>query len=93
MPANYPKRLGEKLRHIRDATRLAPDRFAPHVNTKDGDAVIAYENGEDMPVSVLISYAKFRNVPVENLINDNRDLVFGHVGELEFELRRRAKGL
>ena len=93
MPANYPKRLGEKLRYIRERNHLTPDRLAPHVDAKDGDAVIAYENGADMPVSVLLGYAKLQNVPVENLINDKRDLVFGHIHELEFELRRRAKGL
>jgi hypothetical protein len=46
-----------------------------------------------MPVSVLLAYAKLQNVPVENLINDKRDLVAGHLHELEFELRRRAKRL
>jgi hypothetical protein len=55
--------------------------------------VLAYENGEDMPVSVLLAYVKLQNVPVENLINDKRDLVAGHLHELEFELRRRAKRL
>jgi hypothetical protein len=76
---DLPKRLPEKLKQIRERTRLLPDDFAPHVKAKDGDAIIGYENGADIPVSVLLHYARLQNVPVGNLLDDDRDLLFGHL--------------
>jgi hypothetical protein len=35
-----------------------------------------------MLVSVLFGYAKLANVPVENLLHDDRDLWLGHRNEL-----------
>ena len=33
---------------------------------------------DDLLVSVLFGYAKLANIPVENLLHDDRDLWFGH---------------
>ncbi|HJP90758.1 MAG TPA: hypothetical protein VJ875_02310 [Pyrinomonadaceae bacterium] len=82
--ADFPKRLPEKVRQIRERYRLTPDQMAPHVHAKDGAAISAYESGEDMPVSVLIGYWKFMEVlPLENFVADDRDLWFGHLPQSE----------
>ncbi len=80
--SNLPEcrtKLPEKLKQIRDRTGLTPDEFAPHVNAKDGKAVEKYEKGKaDLPVYVLMRYWKLSDVPLENILNDDRDLWFGH---------------
>ena len=85
MPVDYsnlpkfPQKLPEKLKQIREHTGLTPEDFAPHVNAKDGKAIKRYENGKgDVPVTVFMRYWKLSNVPLENLMNDDRDLWFGH---------------
>jgi hypothetical protein len=58
---------------------MTPDQLAPFVGAKTGAEILAYENDEgDLLVSVLWGYAKMANVPVENLLHDDRDLWFGH---------------
>jgi hypothetical protein len=32
----------------------------------------------DLPVSVLFAYSKVAGIPIENFIDDDRDLWFGH---------------
>jgi len=79
---NLPKfsqKLPEKLKQIREQSALTPDEFALHVNAKDGKAIKKYESGKsDLPVSVLMHYWKLSDVPLENILNDDRDLWFGH---------------
>ena len=73
-----PKKLGEKLKKIRERSRLSPDQFAQHVGAKDGKEIELYESDEgDMPVSVLWAYVKLSGLPLENL-EDDRDLWVGH---------------
>lgn len=75
MSTDYPKRLTEKLKAIREHLAMTPDQLAPFVGAKTGADIIAYENDEDdLLVSVLFGYAKLANIPVENLIRDERDL-------------------
>ena len=75
----FPKKLPEKLKQIRQRTGLTPEEFAPHVHAKDGKAVEKYEKGKgDLPVSVLMRYWKLSDVPLENILNDDRELWFGH---------------
>jgi DNA-binding XRE family transcriptional regulator len=77
--ADFPKRLPEKLKAIREHLGMTPDQLAPFVGAKTGAEIFAYENDEDdLLVSVLFGYAKLANIPVENLIHDDRDLWFGH---------------
>ena len=73
-----PKKLGEKLKEIRERSHLSPDHFAPHVGAKDGKEIELYESGEgDMPVSILWAYVKVSGLPMENLMDDDRDLWLG----------------
>ena len=77
--ADFPKRLPEKLKAIRERLGLTPDDLAPFVGAKTGAEILAYENDEDdLLVSVLWGYAKMAGVPVENLLHDDRDLWLGH---------------
>jgi hypothetical protein len=79
MSADFPKKLGAKLKQIRERTRLDPDKFALRVKAKDGAEILSYENDEgDMPISVLWAYCSVSGVPIENLMDDDRDLWFGH---------------
>lgn len=76
---DFPTKLPEKLKQIRESTHLSREEFAPHVNAQDGKAIKRYESGKaDLPVTVLMRYWKLSNVPLENLMNDDRDLWFGH---------------
>lgn len=73
-----PQKLPEKLKQIREGSQLTPDEFAQHVNAKDGIEIAAYENRDDLTISVLYAYARFAGIPVENILDDDRDLWFGH---------------
>ena len=41
--SDFPQRLSEKLKTIREHSKLSPDEFAPHVQAKDGAEIISYE--------------------------------------------------
>lgn len=54
---------------------MTPDQLAPFAGAKTGAEILAYENDEDdLLVSVLWGYAKLANIPIENLLHDDRDL-------------------
>jgi transcriptional regulator with XRE-family HTH domain len=77
--SDFPKRLPEKLKAIRERLGLTPDEIAPKVGAKTGAEIEAYENDEDdLLVPVLWRYAKLADIPIENLIYDDRDLWLGH---------------
>ena len=85
MPVDYsnlpkfPQKLPEKLIQIRERSGRTWDEFAQQVNARDGTDIAAYENNEgDLPISVLFAYARFAGIPVENIVDDDRDLWFGH---------------
>ena len=81
--ADFPKQLPEKLKLIRERLAMTPDQLAPFVGAKTGAEIVAYENDEDdLLVSVLWGYAKLANIPIENLMDDDRDLWYGASGEL-----------
>ena len=72
--ADFPKRLPEKLKAIRERLGLTPDDLAPF-GAKTGAEILAYENDEDdLFVSILFGYAKLVNIPVENPLHDDREL-------------------
>ena len=55
--AEFPTRLPEKLKAIRERLGMTPDQLAPFVGAKTGAAILAYENDEDdLLVSVLWGY-------------------------------------
>ena len=73
--ADFPKRLPEKLKLIRERLAMTPDQLAAFVGAKTGAEILAYENDEDdLLVSVLWGYARLANVPIENLMDDDLDL-------------------
>jgi DNA-binding XRE family transcriptional regulator len=76
---DFPKRIPEKLKAIRDRLGLTPDELAPRVGARNGAEIIAYENDEDdLLVSVLWGYVKIAGVPLENIFDDRCDLWFGY---------------
>jgi DNA-binding XRE family transcriptional regulator len=75
MSADFPKRLPEKLKTIRERLGMTPDQLAPFVGAKNGAEIVAYENDEaDMLVSVLWGYAKMSGNPMVNLIDDDLEV-------------------
>ncbi len=73
---DFPQQLPEKLKRIRERYDLS---LADPLKSMDAATIEAYESGEvDLPLSVLFAYVKLAGVPVENLLDDDRDLWFGH---------------
>jgi len=73
--ADFPKLLPQKLKAIRERYDLTA---AEPLKSLDAATIEAYESGEaDLPVSVVFAYAKLAGIPVENLLDDDRDLWFG----------------
>jgi hypothetical protein len=79
----FPQKLPEKLKQIREWSGLTPEEFAPRVNAKDGKAIKKYESGKgELPVLVLMGYWKLSDVPLSNILSDDRDLWCGHSREV-----------
>jgi len=58
---------------------LTPDEIAPRVGAQSGEEILSYENDEgELPVPVLLAYAKEAGIPFENIVDDHRDLWLGH---------------
>ena len=77
--SDFPERLPEKLNAIRELLGMTPDQLAPFVGAKTGAEILAYENDEDdLLLSVLWGHSQMVNIPVENLLHDDRDLGLGH---------------
>jgi len=75
----FPQKLPIKLIQIRERAGSTWSEFAQQVNARDGTEIAAYENNEgDLTISVLYAYARFARIPVENILDDDRDLWFGH---------------
>jgi hypothetical protein len=74
-----PQKLPDKLKQIRERSGLTPEEFAPRVNAKNGKAIKQYESGRgEVPVSILMRYWKLSDVPLGNILDDDRDLWLGH---------------
>jgi transcriptional regulator with XRE-family HTH domain len=74
-----PKRIPEKLKAIRERFQMTHDEIARFVGARNGAEIEAYENDEDdLLVSVLWRYTKLADVPIENIVDDARDLWLGH---------------
>jgi hypothetical protein len=83
LPPFPPARLTEKLRDIRERLKLTPDQFAPLVGVATGAEIEGYEKdlGHEpnvLLVTTLWRYVKVAGVPIENLMDDGRDLWLGH---------------
>jgi len=47
MSIDFPQRLPEKLKTIRERLAMTPDQIAAFVGAKNGAEILAYENDED----------------------------------------------
>jgi Predicted transcriptional regulators len=73
---DFPKRIPEKLKTIRERLRLTPEEIASKVGARTGAEILAYENGEvDLLVTVLWKYSKLAGCPIDQILYDNRSYV------------------
>jgi Predicted transcriptional regulators len=74
---DFPKRIPEKLKTIRDRLGLTPDEIAPKVGIQTGVEILAYETGEgDLLVTTLWKYSKLAGCPIDQILDDNLELTF-----------------
>lgn len=72
---DFPNRLPEKLKTIRERLGMTPDEIASFVGAKNGAEIVAYENDEDdMLISVLWGYARLSGNPIMNLMDDSLEV-------------------
>lgn len=73
-----PKRLGEKLRQVRESLRLSQNEMLVRLGLDEKlsrTAISGYELGTSEPtLLVLLRYARIADVPVEALIDDGMEL-------------------
>jgi len=73
-----PKRLGEKLRQIRDALGLSQTEMLRRLGFEDDiwyTQISAYETGRrEPPLIILLEYARVAGVSTDILIDDKMDL-------------------
>jgi len=74
--ARRPKRLAEKLLHIREALGLSQKEMAERLgNRRTLHHISTYERGRSVPpLEVLLAYARLANVEMEQIIDDDDDL-------------------
>jgi transcriptional regulator with XRE-family HTH domain len=76
-PRLRPKRLGKKLKQIRDALELSQTGMAEALNfpTVHPTNISGYETGKrEPPYPVLLKYARLVGVSTDVLIDDKLDL-------------------
>ncbi len=73
-----PKRLGEKLRRIREAFGDSQAEFLERLGNPEAilqGSISGYERGQrEPPLLILLQYAKVANVFLEVLVDDSLDL-------------------
>jgi transcriptional regulator with XRE-family HTH domain len=72
-----PKRLGEKLLHIRQALGLSQNQLIRRLGFEElvQGTISAFESGGREPsLLVLLAYARIADVSVESIIDDELDL-------------------
>ena len=86
----FPKRITEKLKTIREHFNMTADEFAPLVHAKNGAEIESYERdlGSDVEDGLLVTtlwrYARVARVSMEDLIDDDRELIFSPRNESPF---------
>ena len=69
---DFPKRIPEKLKTIRERLGLTADEIAVRVGARSGVEILEYENDEgDLLVSVLWNYLKLAGCSVEQILDDD----------------------
>lgn len=75
---HYPKRLGEKLYHIRTALGLSQNGMIERLGSPEGllgTSISGYERGvREPPLLILLKYSHIAGVYLEVLVDDNLDL-------------------
>lgn len=75
---HYPKRLGEKLLHIRRALGLSQNEMLRCLGTPEGllgTSISGYGRGvREPPLLILLEYARIAGVCVDVLIDDDVDV-------------------
>jgi transcriptional regulator with XRE-family HTH domain len=75
---HYPKRLGEKLLHIRMTLGLSQNGMLKHLGLPEGllgTSISGYERGvREPPLLILLEYAHIAGVCVDVLIDDGAEL-------------------
>ena len=77
----FPKRIPEKLKIIREHFNMTAEEFAPLVQVNDGAEIEPYERdlGSDVEGGLLVTtlwrYARVARVRMEDLIEDGRDIL------------------
>lgn len=75
---HYPRRLGEKLLHIRTALGLSQNEMLWRLGSPEGllgTSISGYERGvREPPLTILLEYARLAGVCVDVLIDDAVDL-------------------
>ena len=75
---HYPKRLGEKLLHIRTALELSQNGMLKRLGEPEGllgTSISGYERGvREPPLLILLEYARIAGVYVDILIDDSAEL-------------------
>ena len=73
-----PKRLGEKLRKIRESFGISQEEFLDKLGNPEAilqGSISGYERGKrEPPLLILLKYAQTANVSVDALIDDAVDL-------------------
>jgi transcriptional regulator with XRE-family HTH domain len=84
-PRNKPKRLGEKLKQIREALGLSQKEMAKRLAKRTGfnitrEHVSNYERDRLEPfLETTLAYARLANVEMNEIADDDRDLHFKSV--------------
>ena len=70
-----PKKLGKKMRQIRESLGMSQRQIVDALNYKDtplrASQISQYENGQREPTMMLVlAYARLAKVSVESLIDD-----------------------
>jgi len=74
-----PKKLGKKLKQIREGLGMSQREIVKALNYKDtplrASQISQYENGQREPTMMLVlAYARLANVPMECLVDDKMKL-------------------
>jgi transcriptional regulator with XRE-family HTH domain len=94
---HHPKRLGEKLRQIRDALELSQNEMLKRLGSPEGilgTSISGYERGvREPPLLLLLAYGRTAGVSVEMLIDDEMDLPAKLSSKKQHPRRRTAAAL
>lgn len=75
---HYPKRLGEKLLHIRKALDLSQTAMLERLGSPEGllgTSISGYERGiREPPLLILLEYARIAGVCVDDLLEDKVEM-------------------